>query len=124
MTLGGDDADLRALLEWLDPLTRDALRRVLIRDQGDRDAVSSWLLRYRDGHGDDWADIIDMLTIHPKERRRASCPPCRRARVRIRGHPGRTGPSCPTRDAPRCAQGPKTLDASERKGEFVSRSGC
>jgi hypothetical protein len=53
---------LRHVLEMLDPLTRDALRRVLIRDQDDRDAVSSQLLRYRDGHGDDWADIIDMLT--------------------------------------------------------------
>jgi hypothetical protein len=28
--------------------------------------VSSQLLRYRDGHGDDWADIIDMLTMHPE----------------------------------------------------------
>ena len=54
------------------PLTRDALRRVLIRDQDDRDAVSSQLLRYRDGHGDDWADIIDMLTMHPEERRRVA----------------------------------------------------
>ena len=33
-------------------------------------AVASQLLRYRDGHGDDWADIIDMLTMHPEERRR------------------------------------------------------
>jgi hypothetical protein len=68
----GGDPDLRATLEMLDPLTRDALRRVLIRDQDDRDAVSSWLLRYRDGHGDDWADIIDMLTLHPEERRRVA----------------------------------------------------
>jgi hypothetical protein len=64
------DADLRAVLEWLDPLTRDALGRVLIRDQDDRDAVSFWLLRYRDGHGDDWADIIDMLTMYPEARRK------------------------------------------------------
>ena len=47
------DADLRALLQTLDPLARDALRRVLIHDQADRDAVASQLLRYRDGHGDD-----------------------------------------------------------------------
>jgi hypothetical protein len=66
----GDDADLRALLEWLDPLTRDALRRVLIHDQADRDAVTSQLLRYRDERGDDWADIIDMLTMHLGARRR------------------------------------------------------
>jgi hypothetical protein len=58
------DANLRVLLETLDPLTREALRRVLIHDQADRDAVSSQLLHYRDGRGDDWADIIDMLTTH------------------------------------------------------------
>jgi len=27
-------------------------------------------MRYRDGRGDEWADIIDMLTMHPEERRR------------------------------------------------------
>jgi hypothetical protein len=64
------EADLRAVLEMLDPLTRDALRRVLIHDQADRDAVSSQLLRYRDGHGDDWADIIDLLTMYPEARRK------------------------------------------------------
>ena len=55
------------------PLTqRPAARsvRVLIHDQADRYEVSSQLLRYRDGHGDDWADIVDMLTMHPEERRR------------------------------------------------------
>jgi hypothetical protein len=35
----------------------------MIHDQADRDAVTSQLLRYRDARGDDWADIIDMLTI-------------------------------------------------------------
>jgi hypothetical protein len=61
--------DLRALLETLDPGAREHLRSVLIRDQADRDAISSRLMRYRDGHGDDCADIIDMLTMHPEERR-------------------------------------------------------
>jgi hypothetical protein len=28
-------------------------------------AIASQLLRYRDERGDDWADIIDMLTLHP-----------------------------------------------------------
>ncbi len=65
-----DDTSLRAILETLDPLARDALRRVLIHDQADRDSVSSQLLRYREGHGDDWADIIDMLTTYPEGRRR------------------------------------------------------
>jgi hypothetical protein len=64
------EADLRILLQTLDPLTRDDLRRVLIRDQADRDAIASQLLRYRDERGDNWADIIDMLTMHPDTRRR------------------------------------------------------
>jgi hypothetical protein len=34
-----------------------------------RDAIDSQVLRYRDGHGDDRADIIDFLTMHPEERR-------------------------------------------------------
>jgi hypothetical protein len=48
----------------------DTLRRVLIRDQADRDAISSLLMRYRDQTGNDWAVIIDMLTMHPEERRK------------------------------------------------------
>ena len=52
--MAGDDMDLRSLLETLDPKARDDLRRVLIRDQADRDAVSSQLLSYRDGQGEDW----------------------------------------------------------------------
>jgi hypothetical protein len=62
------DANLRAVLETLDPKARDDLRRVLIHDQADRDAIASQLLRYREGHGDDWADIIDMLTMDPERR--------------------------------------------------------
>jgi hypothetical protein len=66
------DDDLHDVLRTLDPLTRDAFRRVLIRDQADRDAIASQLLRCRDGYGDDWADIIDMLTMHPEARRKVS----------------------------------------------------
>ncbi len=51
------DRDLRALLSGLDPKARDDLRRVLIHDQADRDAIASDLLSYRDGRGDDWARI-------------------------------------------------------------------
>ncbi len=65
-----NDAELRAILEVLDPSARDALRRVLIHDQADPDAIASELLRYRDGHGDDWADIIDILTMWPDARRK------------------------------------------------------
>jgi hypothetical protein len=67
-----DDDELRVALSTLDPLARDALRRVLIHDQADRDAVASQLLRYRHERGDDWADIIDMLTMHPNSDRRGN----------------------------------------------------
>jgi hypothetical protein len=68
--MASDDMDLRSLLETLDPLARDVLRRVLICDQADRDSIAWRLMRYLDDRGDDWADIIDMLTMHPEERRR------------------------------------------------------
>jgi len=59
-----------AILETLDSKARNTLRNVLIRDQSDRDAVSSHLTRYRDERGDAWADMIDMLTMYPGARRR------------------------------------------------------
>jgi hypothetical protein len=49
------DDDLSALLSTLGPKARDDLRRVLIRDQTDRDAISSRLMRYRDQNGQGWA---------------------------------------------------------------------
>jgi hypothetical protein len=63
------DVELRALLVTLDVKARDDLRRVLIRDQADRDAISSRLMRYRHQNGQDWADIIDFLTMYPNARR-------------------------------------------------------
>jgi hypothetical protein len=42
---------------------------VLIVDRADRDAISSRLMRYRDQNGQDWADIIDFLTMWPDARR-------------------------------------------------------
>jgi hypothetical protein len=63
------DTDLRALLATLDPKARADLRPVLIRDQADRDAISSRLMRYRDENGQDWADLIDFLTMWPDARR-------------------------------------------------------
>jgi hypothetical protein len=65
-----EDPDLCSLLETLDSHARDTLRRVLIHDRADRDAVSSLLLRYRAGHGDDWADIIDFITMNREARQR------------------------------------------------------
>jgi hypothetical protein len=66
------DNDLRALLSTLDPKARDDLRRVLIRDHADRDAISMQLIRYRDQNGQGWADIIDFLTMYPDARRRVA----------------------------------------------------
>jgi len=67
------DSDLRSLLEMLDSRARAGLRRVLIHDQPDRDAIASDLLRDRDERGDDWADIIDMLTLQTQMRESAWC---------------------------------------------------
>src|SRR5438093_7851116 len=78
--------ELRDLLRPLDPKARDTLRRVLIHDQADRDAAASQLLRYRDGHGEDWADIIDLLTMHPSgpsERPEVTREPTRRRAPRV-----------------------------------------
>jgi hypothetical protein len=63
------DDDLRSLLLQLTPSAREHLRNVLIRDFHDRNEMSSILMRYRDERGDDWADIIDFLTMHPDARR-------------------------------------------------------
>ena len=65
-----DDEVLRPALAALDRPARDAFRRVLIRDQADRDVIASELLRYRDAAGDELAEIIDTLTMHPEERRK------------------------------------------------------
>jgi hypothetical protein len=54
-------AELLNSLASLDPSVRDAFRRVLIRDQADRDAIATELLRYRDDADDELAEIIDML---------------------------------------------------------------
>jgi hypothetical protein len=62
--------ELRSSLETLSPSAREHLRNVLIHDQADRDAVASRLMRYRDQNGQDWADIIDLLTMYPEMRRR------------------------------------------------------
>ena len=48
------------MLRTLDPKTRDDLRRVLMRDDADRDAIASQLMRYRDENGQRWADVFDL----------------------------------------------------------------
>jgi hypothetical protein len=63
-------ADLGALLGTPSQKARDDLRRGLIRDHADRDAIASLLMRYRDENGQRWADIIDLLTMYPDAGRR------------------------------------------------------
>jgi hypothetical protein len=64
--------DLRALLLELTPSAREHFRNALIRDQVARDAIAYRLMRYRDQNGQDWADIIDFLTMYPDARRRVA----------------------------------------------------
>ena len=64
------EADLRSAVAALGSPARDALTRMLIRDQADRDAIAAELLRYRDAAGDELAEIIDTLTMNPEERRK------------------------------------------------------
>jgi hypothetical protein len=54
---------LEDMLRTLGPAARTDLRDVLIRDQADRDASASKLMRYRDRNGQGWADVIDLLTM-------------------------------------------------------------
>jgi hypothetical protein len=54
------DIELRAVLSTLDPKARDDLRRDLIRDHADRDAIAMQLMRYRDQNGQRWAEVIDF----------------------------------------------------------------
>ena len=49
-----DNANLRELLQTLNPGARGNLRRVLIRDNADRDAIAMQLMRYRDENGQRW----------------------------------------------------------------------
>jgi hypothetical protein len=60
---------LGSLLETLDPNARDDLRRALIRDHADRDAIAMQLTRYRDQNGQRWVNIVDVLTMYPDAQR-------------------------------------------------------
>ena len=76
-----EDAELRAVLAALDPPTRDA--------------IASELLRCRDDAGDELAEIIDTLTMHPEERRKVG-----RLLAEIEASPGRQrSPNIPPRHA-------------------------
>jgi len=62
------DEDVRNLLLIVNPSARGHLRRVLIRDDADRDAIAIQLMRYRGENGQRWADVIDFLTMYPDAR--------------------------------------------------------
>jgi len=70
VTLPTEDAELRDLLGTLSPSAREHLRDVLIRDQADRDAIASQLLRFRDERGTAWVNLVDRLSLDPELRRR------------------------------------------------------
>jgi hypothetical protein len=65
-----DDLALRSTLCQLPPDARDDLRRLLIRDQPQRDAISAQLLRRRTVGANDLAELIDMLSLDDEARRR------------------------------------------------------
>lgn len=65
-----DDAELRAALLQLDPPARDSLRRLLVGEAKDRDALASTLLRQRTETSTNLADLLDMLTLDDEVRRR------------------------------------------------------
>ena len=59
------DRDLRADLAALDLPARDALRRVLILDQADRDAIAAELLRYRGTNGSSFEVALGSASSAP-----------------------------------------------------------
>ncbi len=76
------DPGLRSSLRWSRPAGGVAgveshrvfgavshLRRILIRDQANRDAIAMQLLGTRNHPARAWADIVDLLTLHPDSRR-------------------------------------------------------
>jgi hypothetical protein len=65
-----DDAAPADTLRRLPPDARNELRRLLIRDQADRDAIAEQLLRRRTPRAADLADLIDLLTLDDETRRR------------------------------------------------------
>jgi hypothetical protein len=65
-----DDADLQLARSAIEPRGRELLRRYLIADQPDRDALTSRLLHEDTEHAQWLADLIDTLTMHPDEQRR------------------------------------------------------
>ena len=67
-----EQALLHTTLSRLPIGARHDLRRLLIRDQPDRDAIAEQLLRRRTEGADQLAELIDMLTIDDELRRQVA----------------------------------------------------
>jgi len=65
-----DEAALADALRHLPADARGELRRLLISDQPERDAIAEQLLRRRTPGTDDLADLIDLLTLDDTSRKR------------------------------------------------------
>jgi hypothetical protein len=78
-----DETALVAALQKLPTHARDQLRRLLVRDQADRDTVARQALR---NGRDDLADVIDLLTLDDE---------LRRATVRVLGEIEASGRGAP-----------------------------
>ena len=63
----GDETALTAMLSTLPLAAREELRRLLVTDQPERDAVARSLLRRG---ATDLADLLDLLSLAPDDRRR------------------------------------------------------
>ena len=64
-----DEDALQTTLRELPPDAQDDLRRLLIRDQHDRDSIAEQLLRRRTAGAGQLAELIDMLSIDDATRR-------------------------------------------------------
>jgi hypothetical protein len=64
-----DDEEVRVALGQLPLPALDDLRRLLIRDQPDRDAKAEQLLRRRTVGANDFDELIDMLSLNDEMRR-------------------------------------------------------
>jgi hypothetical protein len=63
-----NDEDLRDLLACIAAPGRDVLRRAARAEQWERDELARRLLREEGGR--DAADLVDLMSLHPAERRR------------------------------------------------------
>lgn len=65
-----DESHLREVLQRLEPDARARLKTLLVTDAAHRDRVAQILLRTGTDAAENMADILDMLTLDGKTRRR------------------------------------------------------